>query len=98
VRAAVWIYQTVADVGGAYAAYRLGLIQSEEGDHFDRDKAFKNFTAAADAGCLPAMVELARCYKDGRGTVADAAKAKEWAKKAADEGNADAKALLEEWK
>jgi TPR repeat protein len=98
-RSAVWTYTAVANMGGVYAAYRLGVIHADkDSDYFSREKAYTYHSQAAEGGCIPAMVELAKAYKDGLGITADEAKAKEWAKKAADEGDGAAKALLDEWK
>ncbi|MCZ7607123.1 MAG: hypothetical protein M5U25_13855 [Planctomycetota bacterium] len=94
-RGAGWVYEALAKAGHGAGAYRLGLIR--RGEKQD-EKATKLFKQAAEAGCLPGMVELAEALHDGLGTEKDAEKAKEWAKKAADAGDASAKALLDEWK
>lgn len=94
-RGAGWVYEALAKAGHGAGTYRLGLIRREEKQD---EKATELFKQAAEAGCVPAMVELAEALHDGIGTEKDADKAKEWAKKAADAGNAWAKELLDEWK
>lgn len=94
-RGAGWVYEALAKAGHGAGTYRLGLIRREEKQD---EKATELFKKAAEAGCVPAMVELAEALHDGIGTEKDADKAKEWAKKAADAGNAWAKELLDEWK
>ena len=94
-RGAIWVYEAVAEAGGVYAMQRLGELKQEDKEE---TKAAECFKKAAEGGCVPSMVELAKAYHDGTGIDKDAAKANEWAKKAADAGNKAAAKLLEEWK
>lgn len=98
VRSAVWCYEAAAQVGAGYAAWRLGTIY-RVGNLKDKDdvKATQWFIKGADEDCVIAMLEAAKAYSAGLGAPKDAAKAKAWVKKAADLGNEDAKALLDEW-
>jgi len=64
----------------------------------DDTKATEYFLRAANGGCIPAMLETAKAYHDGKGTEVDQKLAKKWAQKAADAGNEEAKKLLEDWK
>ncbi|MCB9895575.1 MAG: sel1 repeat family protein [Planctomycetes bacterium] len=94
-RGAIWVYEAVAEAGAVYAMHRLGELKREDKQDAKANEWFKK---AAEGGCLPSMVELAKVYHDGTGIDKDADKANEWAKKAADAGNEAAKKLLEEWK
>lgn len=51
---------------------------------------------AAERGFLDEQYELAMCYFEGNGLEKDYAKAVEWFRKAAEQGNKDAKEHLEE--
>ena len=98
VREAIWCYEAAANVGAGYASYRLGVIY-REGKLKDKDDeaGTKWFIKGAEDGCVVAMLEAAKAYHGGVGVDADAEKAIEWAKKAADAGNDDAQGLLDEW-
>lgn len=97
-RSAIWCYEAAAGVGAGYAAWRLGTIY-RDGKLKDKDDeaATKWFIKGAEDNCVVAMLEAAKAYHGGVGVEEDIAKAKAWAKKAADAGNEDAQALLDEW-
>jgi len=53
------------------------------------------YRQAAEAGEARAQISLAQCYATGRGIDKDAVHAIFWARKAADQGVADAKPLIQ---
>ena len=88
-----WCLEAAADADFAAAAHKLGMLKRES----EPEVAFARFEQAANAGCLPAMLQVALAYKDGHGVPADDAKARQWAQQAADEGHEPAQALLRAW-
>jgi TPR repeat protein len=85
-------YQKSADHGYALAQYNLGFLA-------ENDKArFTYFQNAADQGLALAQVNLGLIYANGDGVVADIKMAKKFFQDAADQGNKDAKNLLNKLK
>ncbi len=65
------------------------------GDRTNTDSV-KSYLLAAEQGNADAQYNLGKCYLEGIGVEKDEAQAKRWLQKAADNGNTNAKALLQE--
>ena len=93
--AVLHLLEEASGEGHAEATFFLGLSKAGLLDHEDeRDEkaidmagAVAHYRAAAEAGCGPAMFNLALCLKKGDGVDVDVAKALEWYVEAADHGD-----------
>lgn len=92
-KATMW-FRNAAEAGDATAQLNLGVLYHRgEGVPQDNNEAVLWVTKAANQGLLPAMLELARWdLRPEHGGNVDAAIA--WYKKAADQGDASAQAVL----
>ena len=88
-----WLHKA-ADGGNADAQNILGNLYHNI--MMDDVKAFKYYKLAADQGQLGGMANVGISYLEGQGVKADATKAKEWLRKAADGGQEDAIRILNE--
>ncbi len=85
--AAKW-YRKAADLGDAYARYKLGWMYANgQGVPKDDAEAVKWCRRAAEQGHAAAQCYLGWMYADGRGVPKDQVKAVEWYTKAAEQGN-----------
>ena len=85
--------ESAAAKGSLAAQYALGSIAESDGD---LERALALYTAAAEAGYPGAQFKLAELLQSGRGVPRDVDKAKEWYRKAADQGLAQAVNKLNE--
>jgi TPR repeat protein len=90
---AVKMYGEAANRGELDAAYRLGELSMASGSD---ENAAKMFAIAAQRDHARAQFQLAKMYIVGRGVEADQAQGLEWLRKAAENGCADARLLLED--
>ena len=74
------------------------LLASGMGCRQDTAKAFALVSELAAQGEKNSCYELGRFYENGIGTLIYMDKAKAWYKKAAEQGQLDAKAALERWR
>lgn len=90
-------YRKAANQGHEYAQLDLGLCYTDKrlGSQVNYQEAFRYFKMAAQKGLPQAQYMLGSCYVYGTGTERNAAEGKRWLKKAADQGNEDAKQLLD---
>ncbi|CAG8445648.1 22349_t:CDS:2 [Gigaspora rosea] len=66
----------------ARSCYELGIFTGK-----NKEEAFKHYKIAADCNIPSGQGNVARCYKKGIGVAKDIGLAKEWYKKAADNGH-----------
>ncbi len=102
-KAADW-YRKAAGQGNAVAQNNLGAMlwngsySSAYGKNIASPaalaEAFGLFSKAAEQGHVPAYINLAGCYLNGKGTGKNTGLARSWLKKAADAGNYQAKEAL----
>lgn len=93
-------YALAADAGHIGCAFNVGYscyAGRDAGGMFERDfdKAFKYLSIAAEGGMGHAQVMLATLYLAGRGCNQDVSKARYYLKLAAEQGNEQAKEILE---
>ncbi len=75
---AIHWYEKASALGEVRAMNNLGLIFSEEGDHFDRESALSYMTESAEIGFANAQENLGRWYFQGQFVNADYEEAIEW--------------------
>ncbi len=94
-QAAEW-YRKGAEQGDAFAMERLGYLHSEGiGGGPDPAAAFEWFLKAAMEGVTTAMTMTGHCYLKGIGVEPSEEEAAKWLKMAADNGDEEAKAILD---
>lgn len=71
--AALKYYNLACIKGQKQAYYAIGAVHDRKGDP---EKAFQHYKAGSSVGCISAINNLARCYREGRGTPVDREKAK----------------------
>ena len=83
-RAAYDHYYRAANLDSAEAMAAFGMLYATGADGFEQNPtvSFQWYLAAANAGNVGAMREVARCYRTGCGVAADPAEAAVWAEKA----------------
>ena len=83
-RAAYEHYYRAANLGSAEAMAAFGMLYASGTDGFERNSSvsFQWYLAAANAGNVGAMQEVARCYRTGCGVAADPDEAAAWSEKA----------------
>lgn len=84
---AMYWYQKAAESGQPYGWLNLGHMY-EQGRGVAPN-------AAAAAGLMDAQREIGICYKEGKGVKSDSNTAKKWLKKAVDQGDKEAKKVLD---
>ena len=95
------LYCEAADLGELRSKYNVGLEYLHGTGQVEQDlpRAAEFLTEAAEAGYVPAMVNLGKMFATGLvgqlpGGVADVAKAREWFQKGADLGNEESAEML----
>lgn len=98
-RAFHW-YKKAADAKYAPAMWNLAFmyVRGEGGAKEDLPTAFGLFKEAAELGYVKAQYDLAYMYLQGLGTYPNREEGMKWLNKAADQGDRDARKLLEEIK
>lgn len=81
------------EVGAQYAR-AAGLAQDPDEVAADGKQSAEWYRKAADQGRVQGEIQLAECYRDGRGVTRDMKQAAEWYRKAADQGDAGAQGTL----
>ncbi|RHZ85269.1 hypothetical protein Glove_67g72 [Diversispora epigaea] len=86
-----------AEKGEPKAQFGLGVLYEKGyGINDDQVKAFEWYTKAAECDIIEGQYAVGRCFYEGRGTKKDIINAICWLNKAKENGNVDAKELLEE--
>lgn len=95
---ALYYYNLAAEKGSRNAQYAAAACYSYgKGTEVDKNKAFELFLSAAEKGHPKAQFAVGHFYEYGQGGVErDHEKAKEWYKKAANQGHFAAKKFLDE--
>ncbi len=79
-----------------YEPAKKALEEIEDEDFYHKRLVFRDYQQEAEEGDGEAQYNLGNCYLNGEGCTQDRAKAVAWFRKAAEQGNEDAKAALAE--